>query len=84
MRHHGNISKAAEEMGMYRQHLQGKLADYGIDDDFIRSLGSGIEPGTSALFVLVRKVNLDRCCPNCGRSVGRSCARRCRTSRKRS
>jgi len=30
-RHHGNISKAAEEMGMYRQHLQIKLAEYGID-----------------------------------------------------
>jgi DNA-binding NtrC family response regulator len=30
-RHHGNISKAAEEMGMYRQHLQTKLAEYGID-----------------------------------------------------
>ena len=32
-RHHGNISKAAEEMGMYRQQLQQKLADYGIDPD---------------------------------------------------
>lgn len=30
-RHHGNISKAAEEMGMYRQHLQIKLAEYDID-----------------------------------------------------
>jgi DNA-binding NtrC family response regulator len=30
-RHHGNISKAAEEIGMYRQHLQTKLAEYGID-----------------------------------------------------
>ncbi|HYC22177.1 MAG TPA: sigma-54 dependent transcriptional regulator [Candidatus Bathyarchaeia archaeon] len=30
-RHHGNVSKAAEEMGMYRQHLQLKLAEYGID-----------------------------------------------------
>jgi DNA-binding NtrC family response regulator len=30
-RHHGNISKAAEDMGMYRQHLQIKLAEYGID-----------------------------------------------------
>jgi DNA-binding NtrC family response regulator len=30
-RHRGNISKAAEEMGMYRQHLQVKLAEYGID-----------------------------------------------------
>ena len=30
-RHDGNISKAAEEMGMYRQHLQGKLAEYKIE-----------------------------------------------------
>ena len=30
-RHQGNISKAAEEMDMYRQHLQLKLAEYGID-----------------------------------------------------
>ncbi len=30
-RHSGNISKAAEEMGMYRQHLQGKLTEYAID-----------------------------------------------------
>jgi DNA-binding NtrC family response regulator len=30
-RHRGNISKAAEEIGMYRQHLQLKLAEYGID-----------------------------------------------------
>jgi DNA-binding NtrC family response regulator len=30
-RHHGNITKAAEEMGMYRQHLQIKLAEYDID-----------------------------------------------------
>ncbi len=32
-RHHGNVSKAAEEMGMYRQHLQLKLAEYGIDPE---------------------------------------------------
>lgn len=43
--------------------LSGKLADYGIDDDFIRSLGSSIEPGMSALFVLVRKVNFDKVLP---------------------
>jgi DNA-binding NtrC family response regulator len=30
-RHHGNISKAAEELGMYRQHLQTKLSEYEID-----------------------------------------------------
>jgi DNA-binding NtrC family response regulator len=35
-RHHGNISKAAEEMGMYRQHLQLKLSEYGIDASTFR------------------------------------------------
>jgi DNA-binding NtrC family response regulator len=36
-RHHGNISKAAEEIGMYRQHLQLKLAEYGIDPSAYRT-----------------------------------------------
>jgi two-component system response regulator HydG len=35
-RHQGNISRAAEEMGMYRQHLQLKLAEYAIDADRFR------------------------------------------------
>ena len=35
-RHGGNISKAAEEMGMYRQHLQLKLAEYQIDPGLYR------------------------------------------------
>src|SRR2546425_692930 len=30
-RQHGNVSKAADELGMYRQHLQLKLAEYAID-----------------------------------------------------
>jgi DNA-binding NtrC family response regulator len=38
-RHLGNISKAAEGMGMYRQHLQLKLADYGIDAEQFRRRG---------------------------------------------
>jgi DNA-binding NtrC family response regulator len=38
-RHHGNISKAAEDMGVYRQQLQQKLADYGIDADQYRRRG---------------------------------------------
>ena len=40
--------------------LSGKLADYGIDDDFIRSIGQTLQPNTSALFVLVRKVQPDK------------------------
>ncbi len=30
-RHKGNVSRTAEEIGMYRQHLQLKLAEYRID-----------------------------------------------------
>jgi uncharacterized membrane protein len=43
--------------------ISGRLSDYGIDDDFIKSLGSQIQPGTSALFVLVRKVTPDKVLP---------------------
>lgn len=40
--------------------LSAALVDYGIDDEFIRSLGSTIQPGSSALFVLVRRATPDR------------------------
>jgi uncharacterized membrane protein len=40
--------------------LAGQLSDYGIDDDFIRSLGGTIKPNSSALFLLVRKVTADK------------------------
>jgi DNA-binding NtrC family response regulator len=32
-RHRGNVSRTAEELGMYRQHLQVKLSEYGIDPE---------------------------------------------------
>ncbi len=35
-RHRGNISKAAEEMGLYRQQLQAKLQEYGLDPETFR------------------------------------------------
>jgi uncharacterized membrane protein len=40
--------------------LAGKLTDYGINDNFIRTIGQTLEPNTSALFVLVRKVQPER------------------------
>lgn len=40
--------------------LSGSLADYGIDDDFIKSLGQTIPNSSSALFVLVRKVQPEK------------------------
>jgi len=49
-----------------------KLADYGIDDDFIRSIGQTLQPNTSALFVLVRKVQRTRCWQSSADSAGES------------
>lgn len=43
--------------------LAGKLADYGINDDFIKSLGNTIPEGSSALFVLVRSSTPDKVLP---------------------
>ncbi len=36
------------------------LSDYGIDDDLIRSIGDTLQPNTSALFVLIRKVQPEK------------------------
>jgi uncharacterized membrane protein len=38
----------------------GALSDIGVDDDFMKSLGETLKPGSSALFVLVRKVTPDK------------------------
>jgi len=35
--------------------LSGSMMDYGINDDFIKSIGATLQPDTSALFLLVRK-----------------------------
>ena len=40
--------------------ILGKLADYGIDDKFIKDVGSQITPGSSALFVYVVRATGDR------------------------
>lgn len=40
--------------------LSGKLSDIGIDDTFMKELGESFQPGTSAIFVLVRKATPDK------------------------
>ncbi|CAB1061574.1 hypothetical protein D1BOALGB6SA_6349 [Olavius sp. associated proteobacterium Delta 1] len=40
--------------------LSGKFRDLGISDDFIKELGETFQPGTSTLFVLVRKATPDK------------------------
>jgi hypothetical protein len=40
--------------------LSGSLVDFGIDDNFIRQVADTLQPNTSALFVLVRKVQPEK------------------------
>ena len=40
--------------------LAGALSDIGVDDNFMRELGETLQPKSSALFVLVRKVTPDK------------------------
>ncbi|NHN87720.1 DUF1269 domain-containing protein [Acetobacter conturbans] len=40
--------------------LDGKFSDYGINDDFIKNLGATLTPGSSALFVLIRKAEPEK------------------------
>ena len=40
--------------------ISGKLSDIGVDDNFMKKLGETFTPGTSALFVLVRKATPDK------------------------
>jgi uncharacterized membrane protein len=40
--------------------LASKFADIGVNDEFIKSVGSEIGPGTSALFLMVANVTPDR------------------------
>ena len=43
--------------------IAGKFTDTGIDDKFIKEVGETIEPGHSALFLLVDKVTMDKVQP---------------------
>lgn len=40
--------------------ITGALADVGINDDFIKQVAQTLQPGTSALFVLVRSATPDK------------------------
>ena len=43
--------------------LMGSLTDVGINDQFMKEMGEELQPGTSALFVLVRKSTPDKVLP---------------------
>lgn len=41
----------------------GALTDYGISDDFMKGLAKDVQPGSSALFLMLRDATLDRVLP---------------------
>jgi len=40
--------------------ITGSMRDYGIDDTFIKEVGNSIQPGTSAIFMLVEQATVDK------------------------
>ncbi|MDH7798858.1 MULTISPECIES: DUF1269 domain-containing protein [unclassified Beijerinckia] len=40
--------------------LSGKLADFGINDQFMKDAASALQPGTAGLFLLIRKMTTDK------------------------
>ncbi len=62
---------AGAALGTGAGALSGSLADYGIDDDFIRQIGETLQPNSSALFVLVRKVQPEKVLAEVSRFRGR-------------
>ena len=47
-------------MGAGAGALSGKLRDIGISNNFMKELGETLTPGSSALFVLIRKATPDK------------------------
>ena len=47
-------------MGATAGAISGALTDVGINDGFMKELAAGLTPGSSALFVLVRKMTPDK------------------------
>jgi uncharacterized membrane protein len=51
---------AGAAIGVASGTLGGYLSDIGIDDKWMKDIAAAIQPGTAALFVLVRKVTADK------------------------
>jgi uncharacterized membrane protein len=51
---------AGAALGAASGAIAGALTDVGIDDKFMKDTAAAIQPGTAALFVLVRKVTADK------------------------
>jgi uncharacterized membrane protein len=54
---------AGAALGAASGAIAGKSADYGIPDQFMKDLAGNLQPGTSMLFVLFRKVTWEKVLP---------------------
>ncbi len=50
--------------------VTGAITDVGVDDQFMKNLAQRVRPGSSVLFVLVRKATLDKLLPELERFNG--------------
>jgi uncharacterized membrane protein len=50
--------------------VAGKVADFGIDDDFVKRLSSQMTPNSSAIFVLFRRATMDKVVPEISKYGG--------------
>jgi uncharacterized membrane protein len=55
---------AGAALGAATGALAGKVADFGIPDQFMKELAGKLQPGTSMLFVLFRKVTWEKVLPH--------------------
>jgi uncharacterized membrane protein len=51
--------------------LAGSLSDFGIDDEFIKSLAAEMQSNSSAVFMLVRRATMDRVEPELAKFGGK-------------
>jgi hypothetical protein len=60
----------------------GRLADYGIEDQFVKDLAAKLPPGRSAIVVVVSKGDQTKWLPKLVRSAAKSSRLRCPTNRR--
>jgi uncharacterized membrane protein len=51
---------AGAAIGAASGAIGGKLTDIGINDKWMKDVAAAIQPGTAALFLLIRKVTADK------------------------
>jgi uncharacterized membrane protein len=55
---------AGAAIGAASGAIVGKMTDYGIPDQFMKDLATKLQPGTSMLFILFRKVTWEKVLPD--------------------